>query len=422
MDLYFERYGLPELPPKPRSYEDTVAMSLTSYDTVLWDKDVRGWHGVLQWAPGVNPGVALRYYVLASRLLQDQDFARKLVEKGRGMVDPGDLTTALHLGGTPCSVLRGILTAARVGATQVPADGKYGFTPREATRSLGAAGTPESGICAQAIRGTLQNALRTGDASALEAAMRTLKYMERFKIPRASQVWECPVHSPDILASGDCCEVYVLAYRITKDPEMLKRAVYWAKSGLPFVYMWQAPEQKPLMKGGSIAIFGASQYVGSWFARPVQWNGLAYAGALLELAKYDNSLPWKHFAEMITISGMNQQSTRVSDFGCYTDNWGVVDGVECVGCMLSPGGILENVLEILEAPTGVQTEARRSGRPARGHQRRAAHRRGCRQGRRAAIQPEVLPGRDGADGGDADCRADSDRSGRGGSSQATGAQ
>ncbi|MHB9081165.1 MAG: hypothetical protein ACYC3X_27145, partial [Pirellulaceae bacterium] len=178
----------------------------------------------------------------------------------------------------------------------------------------------------------------------------------RFKIPRASQVWKCPVHSPDILASGDCCEVYVLAYRITKDPEMLRRAVYWAKSGLPFVYMWQAPEQKPLMKGGSIAIFGATQYVGSWFARPVQWNGLAYAGALLELAKYDNSLPWKHFAEMITISGMNQQSTRAHDFGCYTDNWGVIDGIECVGCMLSPGGILENVLGILEAPTGVQTE------------------------------------------------------------------
>ena len=120
--------------------------------------------------------------------------------------------------------------------------------------------------------------------------------------------------------------------------------------------MWQAPEQKPLMKGASIPIFGASQYFGNWFARPVQWNGLAYAGVLLELAKYDDSLPWQHFAEMITISGMNQQSTRANDFGCYTDNWGVIDGIECVGCMLAPGGILENVLKILDAPTGVDTE------------------------------------------------------------------
>jgi hypothetical protein len=59
---------------------------------------------------------------------------------------------------------------------------------------------------------------------------------------------------------------------------------------------------------------------------------------------------------MITISGMNQQSTRENDFGCYTDNWGMIDDIECVGCMLAPSGILDNVLEILEAPTGVQTE------------------------------------------------------------------
>ncbi|MHB8974612.1 MAG: hypothetical protein ACYC3X_29665 [Pirellulaceae bacterium] len=140
MDLYLERYGLPELPPKPRSYEDTVAMSLKSYDSVLWDENARGWHGVLQWAPAADPGVALRYYVLASRLLQDQDFARKLAEKGRGMVDAGDLAAALHLGGTPSAVLSGILAAARAGARHVPADGKFGFTPRETTRSLGGCG------------------------------------------------------------------------------------------------------------------------------------------------------------------------------------------------------------------------------------------------------------------------------------------
>lgn len=356
IDLYLERYGVPDLPPKPRSYEDTVAMSLKSYDSVLWNAEKQGWHSVLQWAPDANPDVALRYYVLASRLLSDPAFARRLDEKGRAMVNPAELGTTLHLGGAPCGALREMLAAARIEAARVPADGKYGFVPRETTRMLGVAGTAESGICAQAIRGTLQKALHTGDPSALDAALRTLGFMERFQIPRASQIWECPVHSPDILAAGDCCEVYLLAYRITKDPEMLQRAVYWAKTGLPFVYMWQAPEHPPLMKGSSIAIFGATYYVGSWFARPVQWNGLAYAGALLELAKYDHTLPWKHFAEMITISGMNQQSTRAHDFGCYADNWDVIDDVESVGCMLAPGGILKNVLEILEAPTGVQTE------------------------------------------------------------------
>ena len=38
---YFDRYGLPELPPKPRSYEDTVAMCMKSYEDVLWDHSAK---------------------------------------------------------------------------------------------------------------------------------------------------------------------------------------------------------------------------------------------------------------------------------------------------------------------------------------------------------------------------------------------
>ena len=140
MDLYFERYGVPALPPKPRSYEDTVAMSLKSYDTVLWDEQVKGWHGVLQWAPGANPGVALRYYVLASRLLQDQDFA---AEAGREGPRDGRSRRPHHRAAPGRHTLRGaegILAAARAGATQVPADGKFGFTPQRVHALIGSRG------------------------------------------------------------------------------------------------------------------------------------------------------------------------------------------------------------------------------------------------------------------------------------------
>lgn len=356
MDLYCDRYGLPDLPPRPRSYEDDVAMCLKAYDTVLWDEKAQGWHGVLQWAAGRDPGVALEYYLLASRLLQDKAWAAKLQAKGLALAAPGDLAASLHQFGRPWAALRRLVVQARGQAVQAPADGKYSFHPDKTTRSLGADGALASGIAARGVRDLLVNALRTGDPKAAQAGLKTLKFMEQFRVPRASQVWECPVHAPDILASGDCCEVYTLGYRLTGDPELLKRAAYWAKTGLPFVYLWQARDQKPFMKGATIPIFGGSFYVGSWFARAVQWNGLAYASALLELSKYDQSLPWKHFAEMITLSGMNQQSTRPADYGCYTDNWGTIDGAECVGCMLSPGGILNNVLDLLGAPHGVQTQ------------------------------------------------------------------
>ena len=64
----------------------------------------------------------------------------------------------------------------------------------------------------------------------------------------------------------------------------------WAKRGLPFIYLWSDSE-KPYLVGASIPVFGATWYRGSWFGRPVQWNGLRYAIALLRLSEHDDSLP-----------------------------------------------------------------------------------------------------------------------------------
>lgn len=361
MDLYFERYGIPDLPPKARSYEDTIAMSLRSYEEILWKEQERGWMPVIGWKPSLNQVVARDYYALASRRLADQEWAKKLQHKGKALADRGELGWALHEFGNPAGALAAALYQGRAAALSAPEDGRYGFSPTEKTSVLGSPGQSESGICARAVRPLLQKALLTGDQAPLDAALKTLKYMERFLIPRASQVWEVPVHTPDVLASADCCEVYLMAYKLTGDEAMLRRAVYWARTGLPFIYMWRAPEQRTLMLGASIPVFGATFYTGSWFARPVQWNGLEYARVLLDLANYDKSLPWRHFAEMITISGINQQSTRPKDYGTYTDNWDVIRDVEQTGCMLAPGRILGNVLDLMGVPTGVRTEIVRTG-------------------------------------------------------------
>ncbi len=356
VEQYLDRFGLPALPPRPRSYEDTIALCLQAYENALWSEAAQGWMGVIGWAPGRDQTVAMDYYQLASRTLHDTAWAQRLAAKGRALSDRSTLSFALHAGGRPTEALASALARGQAAAQAAPADGKYTFQPTARTRSLGSEGTTASGICARAVRPLLADALLTGAPEPLAAALKTLKLMDGFRVPRASQVWEVPVHTPDVLAAADACDVYLTAYRLTRDPALLKRAVAWARRGLPFIYLWQAPEQRPLMKGGSIAVFGASFYTGSWFARPVQWNGLAYARALLELAPFDSSLPWKHFAEMITISAMNQQSTRDKDRGTYTDNWDVIRDIECVGCMLSPSGILSNTLRILGLPVGVSTE------------------------------------------------------------------
>ena len=65
--------------------------------------------------------------------------------------------------------------------------------------------------------------------------------MEQFRVPRAAQVWEVPVHTPDILAAADAVDAYVEAYRFSRDPRWLRDAVTWARRGLPFVYFWDDP-------------------------------------------------------------------------------------------------------------------------------------------------------------------------------------
>jgi len=365
MELYFDRYGIPPLPPKARSYQETLAMGLKAYEDVLWVEKAQGWMPVIGWDPGRSQSVALTY-ALASRHLEDQQWADKLAQKALKLADQSDLSLSLNSLGEPCRALSEALSQARVGALRAPKDGRYGFKPADERRkSLGSPGSSASGICARGVRPLLANALRTGDQGALDAAMPALEFIKRFKVPRASQVWEVPVHTPDVLASADVCEVYLMAYQLTGDVSLLKQAVYWARTGLPFIYMWQAPEQRPLMLGGSIAVFGATFYTGSWFARPVQWNGLEYARVLLDLARYDKSLPWRHFAEMITISGMNQQSTREIDYGAYTDNWDVIDDVECTVCMLAPGRIMLNALALMGRPRGVCTRVIRNAEEGR---------------------------------------------------------
>jgi hypothetical protein len=253
--------------------------------------------------------------------------------------------------GAASAALGNSLVGGQSLAAAQPEGARYAFHPDGPRKALGPDGGLAVGLAAGAVTSLLDAALRTGDRVASEAGLKGLTFMDRFDVPRAAQVWECPLHSPDILASGQACRAYLLGYRLTGDEKLLRRAIFWARTGLPFTYAWQAPDMPQLMKYSTIPIFGATFYTGSWFGVPVQWNGLDYAAACLDLAPYDPSFPWRQVAEGITVSGMNMQSTRDKDYGCYTDNWNLVTDTECTGCMLSPGGILSNVLRLMGTPS-----------------------------------------------------------------------
>jgi len=165
-----------------------------------------------------------------------------------------------------------------------------------------------SGYCARPAAILLEYARLTGDRQALEAGLKTLDYMKRFRVPRGAQTWELSLHTPDILASAHLVSAYVRGYELTGRQDYLDEARRWALSGIPFVYLWG---EYPVMLYATIPVYGATNWrAPNWIGLPVQWCGLVYAYALTELAPYDQTLDWRHLAEGILISGEQMQVPR----------------------------------------------------------------------------------------------------------------
>ncbi len=131
-------------------------------------------------------------------------------------------------------------------------------------------------------------------------------------VPRGAQVWEVPLHTPDILASAHMVKAYTLGYIISGKQEYLEQARYWAWTGVPFLYLAN-PTEGRVGPYATIAVLGATNWQApSWFGRPVQWCGLVYGSALHLLSQYDKEGPWAKIAKGITATGL-QMTWPVSD-------------------------------------------------------------------------------------------------------------
>ena len=165
-----------------------------------------------------------------------------------------------------------------------------------------------SGFASRAVQDLLEAAAFTGDRGLIEEALKRLEALSKFRngVPRGAQTWECPLHTPDILASAQMVRAYTLGYELTGDSAYLEQARYWAWTGVPFVYLVN-PTGGPVGLYSTIAVFGATHWEAPvWMGLPVQWCGLVYADALYRLARHDPSGPWLKLAEGITVSGIQQ--------------------------------------------------------------------------------------------------------------------
>jgi len=165
-----------------------------------------------------------------------------------------------------------------------------------------------TGFTSRAVQDSLEAAAFGGNPLLIAAALKCLDAMDKFQngVPRGAQTWECPLHTPDILASAQMVRCYTLGYELTGNTNYLEQARYWAWTGVPFVYLVN-PTAGAVGDYSTIAVFGATQWKAPiWMGLPVQWCGLVYADALYRLVRHDPKGPWKKLADGITVSGIQQ--------------------------------------------------------------------------------------------------------------------
>jgi len=302
-----KRKGLPPLPKPPRTADQQWALCTKALNGPL--KTEKGWGHCLQdrWPRHPYADIISTIWRLTGELPSTPNF----VPNGSHVRNPaawfvtGRAESWLHLKrGQIDSILR-----------RQKEDGSFRY---DGKMRRGHFENTASGVCALPAKDLLEFARFTGDKRALNAGLRALEYMKRFRTPRGAQVWEVPLHTPDILASANLVWAYVRGYELTGNKEYLAEARRWALSGIPFVYQWG---DRPIMLYATTPVLGATHWRHNWIGLPVQWCGGVYAYALTLLAPYDDTLDWNQLARGILISAEQQQYPDGEKIGLLPDSF-----------------------------------------------------------------------------------------------------
>jgi hypothetical protein len=368
-----QQRGMPQ-PPAPQRTDEPALLLTISGLLISWDVEQRAWRHTNTGPVYYDPAIVLPLWVLAHRPSTPEQQRAPSIEQVRAAVERQakhaiGWEPAFYIGGLP-SVLTHWHDASHALVKNQRADGSWAWQPpSERHKIFGKAGDTSSGHTGQHASQLGQAALVLQDPQLWQAFMKAAMFLEKQTRPEGAQTWELSLHVPDILASAHCVNVFLTAYQQTGDKKYLERARYWALTGLPFVYFWNAPD-RPIMRGATIPVFGVtwlSQQ--AWFGVAVQWCGLVYARSLFRLSEHENTPDWRKLAEAITLSAVQQQELITarypSDIGMYPDAYSIVKGDEEYHWDLNPRLIAPNLAQrlgftleprtlILREPTGNQ--------------------------------------------------------------------
>jgi len=332
--VWFQRNGKPTLQTAPRDHDAERALCRVAYTEVAWREKELGWNHALpasggQWAP--QPYTFNIQFLESERAEMtsgpERNRVHQVLEQGaahrwkQGGERPGG-DDYYFVGEHIIGCIDARQAHARALMQRQNPDGSWGFEPRgEQQAELGPKGQTEIGIVADRAIPILQYALATGDRDAEAAARKALENMKHYIIPRAAQVWEIPVHTPDIMGSARGATAFRLGYLLTGEKTCLDRADYWLATGLPFVYFWEHP-QWSYWYFATTPVFGATHFrAPNWEGLPVQWCGLVYAEEALRCADLKEDALYKTIGEGIVRSAMWQQPTEGEYRGLLPDSY-----------------------------------------------------------------------------------------------------
>jgi len=363
VDSWISHYGLP---PLKNTDDYARAFELVRYaiQHTVWVPEKPGWRHALhskEWPISTYAHNTLVLLLDASRE-KDAAIAKSLLNQGMLVADvilknidtlAAHYRLPFHMGQVPQALARERSAAENAMRRQSP-DGSWPFLPTSTKlAALGTKGETEIGICANLGLPLIQYARITGDEDAVAASVKALERMSRFEIPRAAQVWEITVHAPDIVGASRAVRFFTEGYLLTGDEKYLAEAARWARTGIPFVYLWDNGENE-VFPYASIAVLGSTFRQNTWVGRPVQWCGIDFARWLLWLAEFDDSRNWKRIANGIIESATLQLQRSGPYKGLLPDFW-LFDPDMGDGPMIDPSGLHMDLLTLLGTKPYVYT-------------------------------------------------------------------
>jgi hypothetical protein len=329
LEHYVAYRGLPPLPKLSSGLEGYVAQAAGGWlDSSIREGNLFR-HAVAggNFPPGQAADAAMWMDWLACQTTEPE-LASRLMEAARNALAPiapasYNLAAVGHVRYPAVSLAYGHVAETVASAAQTGRALLARFEPDGGVRYHPQPGGPDyarthfsdeaSGLAARLVVDLLEAAAFSGERDLVDAAISRLRALDRFRnaVPRGAQTWECPLHTPDILASAWLVRAYTLGYELTGEADFREQARYWAWTGVPFVYLMNPC--RPVGPYATIPVLGATQWKAPvWIGLPVQWCGLVYADALYRFARHDSKGPWEHLAGGITLSGL-QQSWPATD-------------------------------------------------------------------------------------------------------------